>query len=113
MAAVYVSNLVINSGATFSQKFDLVNTTTSGPLDLTGYSVEAQIRKWAGSNTKIDFNTSIEDATGGVVKIELDATQTSAIKSGRYLYDILVTDTNSMKTRVVEGSVLIREGVTR
>ena len=113
MAAVYVSNLVINSGATFSQKFDLVNTTTSGPLDLNGYAVEAQIRKWAGSNTKIDFNTSIENANGGVVKIQLDATQTNAIKSGRYLYDILVTDTNSQKTRVVEGSVLVREGVTR
>ena len=97
MAAVYVSNLVINSGATFSQKFDLVNTTTSGPLDLTGYSVEAQIRKWAGSNSKID----------------LDPTQTGAIKSGRYLYDILVTDPTNIKTRVVEGSVLVREGVTR
>ena len=113
MAAVYVSNLVINSGATFSQKFDLVNTTTSGPLDLTGYAVEAQIRKWAGSNSKIDFTTSIEDAIGGAVKIELDPTQTGAIKSGRYLYDILVTDPTNIKTRVVEGSVLVREGVTR
>ena len=113
MAAVYVSNLVINAGATFSQKFDLVNTTTSGPLDLTGYAVEAQIRKWAGSNSKTDFTSTIMDAVGGVVKIELDPTQTSAIKSGRYLYDILVTDTNSQKTRVVEGSVLVREGVTR
>ena len=113
MAAVYVSNLVLNAGATFSQIFDLVESDDSGPKSLVGFTVDAQIRKHAGSNSKTDFTSTIMDAVGGVVKIELDPTQTSAIKSGRYLYDILVTDTNSQKTRVVEGSVLVREGVTR
>ena len=36
MAAVYVSNLVINTGSTFTQTFNLEATNTNAPLDLTG-----------------------------------------------------------------------------
>ena len=31
----------------------------------------------------------------------------------RYVYDIVITDAGNVKTRVIEGSVLLREGVTR
>ena len=55
MAAVYVSNLVINAGSDFSQTFDLVESDDSGPLDLNGFSVAAQFRKHAGSTSKTDL----------------------------------------------------------
>ena len=42
MSAVYVSNLIINTGATFSQSFDLLNNDGSGPLDLTDFTATAQ-----------------------------------------------------------------------
>ena len=45
MSAVYVSNLVINAGSTFSQTFELGNTQDNSPFNLTGYSIEAQMRK--------------------------------------------------------------------
>ena len=114
MAAVYVSNLVLNAGATFSQIFDLVESDDSGPKSLVGFTVDAQIRKHAGSNSKTDFTAAIVDAANGIVQISLTPTQTNSLKSGRYLYDILLTKTSSgVKDRVVEGSVLVREGVTR
>ena len=40
MAAVYVNNLVINSGSDFSQSFTLEGTNNS-PFNLTGYEVDA------------------------------------------------------------------------
>jgi len=112
MAAVYVSNLVINAGATFSQSFDLAQSD-SAPLNLAGYGIAAQIRKHAGSSNPITFNSAIMDPDTGNVLIALTPEQTTALKTGRYVYDIVITDAAGDKTRVVEGSVLVREGVTR
>jgi len=112
MAAVYVSNLVINAGATFSQQFDLAQSD-SAPLNLTGYSLAAQIRKHAGSSNPTAFTATAMDVTGGVILITLTPAQTTALKTGRHVYDIVITDAAGDKTRVVEGSVLVREGVTR
>ena len=42
--AVYVSNLVINTGATFSQTFSLENISSNDALDLSGFSAMSQMR---------------------------------------------------------------------
>jgi len=115
MAAVYVSNLVINAGATFSQTFNLESTDSNAPLNLTGYTVASQMRKWAGSSSYTSFSTNIETpATSGKITISLTSTQTSNLKPGRYVYDIVITSTvTSTKNRVIEGMVLVTEGVTK
>ena len=112
MSAVYVSNLVINAGSTFSQTFELGNTLDSSAFNLTGYSVEAQMRKHASSTGVTTFTSSISDAASGKILVGLPSTETVNIKPGRYVYDIVVTS-GAIKTRVVEGSALVREGVTR
>ena len=48
MAAVYVNNLVINSGSDFSETFDLENSTTNSQFNLTGYTATAQMRNMRG-----------------------------------------------------------------
>ena len=53
--AVYVSNLVINTGTTFSQTFTLESADTFSVMNLTGYNVHAQIRKHASSSSKNDW----------------------------------------------------------
>ena len=113
MAAVYVSNLVINAGATFSQQFDLAQSDDSSPLDLTGYTIAAQLRKHAGSSNLTAFTATAMDAVNGLILISLTPVQTTSLKTGRHVYDIVITDAAGDKTRVVEGSVLVREGVTK
>ena len=114
MAASYVVNLSINAGANFSQSFTLEDSYNNSPLNLTGYQVNAQMRKWAGSSTSITFTTSIEfPSTSGRILISLSSEETLSIKPGRYVYDILITDSFNIKNRVIEGMVLVREGVTR
>lgn len=113
MAAVYVNNLIINAGSNFSQTFTLESSDTSSPLNLTGYTVQSQMRKYSGSSTAINFTSSIIlPETLGKILISLTATQTTSLKPGRYVYDVLIT-TGSIKTRVIEGMVLVRDGVTR
>lgn len=114
MAAVYVNNLVIDSGSDFSQTFTLEESETNSTLNLTGYTVNSQMRKWAGSSSAITFTTNIEfPLTAGKINISLTSNQTNNIKPGRYVYDILITDTFGVKSKVIEGMVLVREGVTR
>ena len=113
MAAVYVNNIVINAGADFSQTFTLESSDTSSIIDLDGYAVSAQMRKYAGSSTAVTFSASIPiPKTLGKIIISLTAAQTTNLKPGRYVYDVVITKSD-IKTRVIEGMVLVREGVTR
>ena len=113
MAATYVSNITINSGEDFSQTFTLESTDSSSPVNLDGYTVTSQMRKHAGSSTKTDFTTSIvSPASNGTIQIALANTATVNLKAGRYVYDIVI-EKDTVKTRVLEGMVLVRQGVTR
>ena len=113
--AVYVANLQVNQGSDFSQTFNLANTIGDTSFNLTGYAVEAKMKKHAAAaaSTATQFTCTIENATNGTISLALTDTQTSALKAGRHVYDIVITNTSStLKTRVIEGSVLVREGVT-
>lgn len=114
MASVYVNNLVVNAGANFNQTFTLEGSISNSALNLTGYTASCQMRKWSGSTTATTFTTSIESPrTLGKITISLTANQTLNIKPGRYVYDVLITNPSGVKTRVIEGMVLVREGVTQ
>lgn len=114
MAAVYVNNLIINAGADFNETFTLESYDSNSFLNLTNYEVTSQMRKWYGSSISIPFVTRIEfPPTSGRLTIFLPAEETQNIKPGRYVYDVLLTDIYGIKTRVIEGSAIVREGVTK
>ena len=114
MSAVYVSNLTINTGTNFSQSFNLASSSGNSALDLTGYSVESKLAKHAGASesNKTSFSVSILDQSGGVISIGLTSGQTSNLNEGRYIYDLVITSSTGIKTRVIEGTALVRKGVT-
>ena len=110
--AIY-SNLTIDQGSTFSVEID-VTDSSGDPLNLTGYTVAGQIRKTYSSSTFTNFTASVYSAIGGTVKIELSATTTNAMKAGRYVYDVEITQTSSGDiTRIVEGQLEVKPGVTK
>ena len=53
------------------------------------------------------------NAANGNVIISLNAATTTNIKAGRYLYDVKMTDTANVVTRVVEGIITITPQVTK
>ena len=111
--AVYVVNLVIDQGADFNQTLNLQSSLTNAPLNLVGYTGSAQLRKHSSSRGKYDLTVTFVDRVNGVIRLGLTDTITSRIKPGRYIYDIILTDGSGFKERIVEGSVLVREGATR
>jgi len=112
MSAVYVSNLVINTYADFSEIFTLEDSASNSALNLTGYDVASQMRKHPASSTAVSFATTVYNASTGQIRIGLSTSQTSSIKPGRYVYDVIIKDPVGITKRVVEGMVLVREGAT-
>ena len=109
--AAYISNIVIDAGADFDQIFNLENVANA-PLDLTGYTATSKLKKHPASlNNTATFVVSFPNRPQGLIKISLGSTLTSAIKAGRYSYDILLND-GSVKTRIVSGSAIVTAGVT-
>ena len=108
--AIY-ANLVVDQGTDFSS-FVTLEDTSGAIVDLTGYTAAGMIRRTYLSTTSTSFTTSIPDPTSGEIKIQLDATTTGAMKSGRYVYDLEITSSGGAVSRVVEGQLEVNPGVT-
>lgn len=110
MAAL--SNIYIDQGSDFTTTISL--TDSNGDiLVLTGYSVLAQIRKTYGSTTIAATFTTALSADSGQLTLSLADTVTAGMNSGRYVYDVLLTDASGDKTRVLEGQAVLTPGVSR
>lgn len=113
MAAAYVSNLTINAGATFSQTFNLANTDDGSPLNLNSYTIKSHVKKHPASSIWYEFAATIDDASQGKFTLTMEADITTLLDPGRYLYDVTITALGTQEiTRVVEGNVLVRGGIT-
>ena len=106
-----IQNLFIDQGTTFSLSLT-VNDQNGDLKDLTEYTVAAQMRKSYYTNTAINFTAEVSLPLDGEVTISLTAVQTSAIKAGRYVYDIEITG-DGETLRVLEGIVVINPEVTK
>ena len=82
-------------------------------FDLTGYTVACKIKKHYTSSTSTTVTGAIlTPPTAGQIQLSLGNAVTTAMKAGRYVYDVVITSTTGQKTRVLEGSVSVLEGVT-
>lgn len=110
--AVYVNNIVINSGSSFSQEITLENDQNS-IINLSGYGISSYIRKHPeSSNIVAGFGVTIVNSIDGKIKLSLGSTITSTIKEGRYVYDVLAVKPDQKKLILVEGNILVRVGVS-
>lgn len=109
-----VRNLVIDQGSTFSISIT-VSDYTGSAIDLTGYTLRSQLRKSYHSNTYTSFTVVSNDPTDGEITLSLTATQTSALKYGRYVYDVEIVSPApaSEVTRILEGIITVNPEVTR
>jgi hypothetical protein len=107
-----ISNIYIDAGSTYSAIVNIRNGDGT-PINLTNFTIAAQIRKSYGSLNAYNFTCSVFDAASGKVRMILPAATSSTIKPGRYLYDIEVTSPIGEKLRVIEGIVLITPEITK
>lgn len=107
-----IANLYIDQGTDFSITVD-VTDSAGDILDLSNYTASAQIRKTYTSSTVSEtFSTTIS-ALAGQVTLSLTDTQTAGLEGGRYVYDLNITGSEGITSRVIEGQAIVTPGVTR
>jgi hypothetical protein len=110
--AVFVSNITLEQGFDFDTSFQLEDTRTNAPLNLVGAAATAMIRKTYTSSTAVSFGATVADADNGLISISMTAAKTVALKPGRYVYDVKIINAGK-EYKAVEGTALVRAGVTR
>ena len=109
---VYVKNLTINSGETFSEDISLLSADGSGVVDLTGFSAQSQLRKTAANYQFADLSVNITNPTQGLINVSVASTITEKWRPGRYVYDVILTRPSGFKFVAVEGAALVRAGIS-
>jgi hypothetical protein len=105
------ANIIIDQGTTFSTVITLADEDNT-LINLTGYTANSQIRKHYSSSNSTPFSVSL-GGVQGTVTLSLTSTQTSNIAAGRYVYDVELTSSSNVVSRIVEGIVTITPEVTR
>lgn len=106
------TELLIEQGASFSTTVN-VEDSAGNPINLNGYTTASQMRKsyYASSNTTI--TSTITGEAEGEITLAMTAADTANLTPGRSVFDLLITSPLGIKTRVVEGIIIITPGVTQ
>tara|TARA_B100001778_G_C18368604_1_gene529717 strand:- start:186 stop:527 length:342 start_codon:yes stop_codon:yes gene_type:complete len=81
-------------------------------INLTGYTVEAQVWDETRSTKYADFTTTYTDRAAGSVAIALTDTQTTTFTPDVLKYDVLLTNASGLKEYYLEGTIYVSEGYT-
>lgn len=110
MAAAYV-NLLLEQGTTFSTTITL-DDVYGNSYNLIGFTANSQIRKsYYSANPTATFDTQIDNQASKIT-LSLTRTQTANIAPGRYVYDVIIINSNTTK-RILEGVVDVSPSVTK
>ncbi|MGI9142875.1 MAG: DUF7264 domain-containing protein [Fluviibacter sp.] len=103
-------DIVIPQNATFSRTFQLKDGDGL-PLNMTGYTVAAQV--WtAGKAAKLaDFTVAWVNRTAGSFTLSISAATTEAMGSPGY-WDLLVTNPDGTKDYWLRGAATLETGYT-
>ena len=123
----YSCDLIMNVGADFNAKFNIVDTANTGFNFSTTNAVGVNtVSGWTGSSqmTKstaigstafpiATFTVGIDTtaSSGYGLTVSLGSTDTRSVKAGRYVYDVLV-GSGATVYRIIDGNILVRGGVS-
>jgi hypothetical protein len=110
MAVSEFTNLKIEKGTDFEATFNIFNEDES-EFDITSNFVGvSKLRKYSTSPTSYPFEVTLNDVENNVT-ISMASTMTSALPSGRCVFDILLTygyaDTTTKK--FVQGTIIVED----
>jgi hypothetical protein len=109
-------NFEVDQNATFSFIVEYKDNNGSA-IDLTGSSAKMQVRDTKGGS-KLAF--SLTSPAGGItitpllgkLTIKMTPTQTNKLFYPKSSYDIMVTDSNANKIKLLEGFITLSRSVT-
>lgn len=114
MAASVKTNLIINQKSNFKADILVRDSATSTVVDLTGFSVVAKLKQTFESpdSTAVEFLCAIPDPVSGKITMELTSTQTTALRIGSYVYDVVLIAADNFRTRIIQGTAKVDGGIS-
>ena len=110
--AVFSTNLLIYKHTDFEQTFILEDSQSNSAKDLTDFTGTCKMQRTLNLGSLTEFNLAFTNRALGKVRISLTSTQTANIADGKYFYELMLTDPNSVVERVIEGIVIVKHPVT-
>lgn len=106
-------NLTLQQGETVDRQFRLL-TATGEPFDLTGYSVDSQIREeYTSPSASAVFAASVlVPQTSGTFQLSLGASGSAQLTASCYYYDVRISSGSSVYYPL-EGKVAVSRRITR
>tara|TARA_R100000329_G_scaffold88111_1_gene74106 strand:+ start:700 stop:1041 length:342 start_codon:yes stop_codon:yes gene_type:complete len=86
--------------------------STNTAINLTGYTVEAQVWEETRSIKYADWTIAYTDRSAGTVDMSLTDTQTATFLPDNLKYDVLLTNPTGEKEYYLEGNIKMSEGYT-
>ena len=86
--------------------------STSSAIDLTGYTVAAQVWEETRTTKYADWTVAYTNRSGGIIDISLSDTDTATFTPSILFYDVLLTEPGGSKNYYLEGKLFISEGYT-
>lgn len=109
---VNFADLFLNQGTDWHTGMEVTNEDGT-PIDLTGYFIRGSFKySYDTANVAAELIVSIIDPVNGIALVEMSAANSANVVAGRYFYDIIMTDSSNISTRVLEGILTIRPRVT-
>ena len=86
--------------------------SNNSAINLTGFTVEAQVWDEPRSNKYADWTVTYTDRVAGTIDMALTDTQTATFTPNVLRYDVLLTNGAGLKEYYLEGNIFISEGYT-
>ncbi len=110
-------NLFINQHATFVCQLTWKAANNGSPFNVSGYQALMQVRQSTDGNSIFEASTTngmIEmGETNGRIIIRISAENTGSMKFRSGEYDLIVRSPNGRVTRIVEGTIQVRPGISK
>ena len=87
------------------------NDSANTAINLTGWTVAAQVWNQDRSTKYADFTVTYTDRVAGTIAIALTDEQTATLPNEAY-YDVLLTNPSGLKEYYLEGIIYVSEGYT-
>lgn len=111
----YPVNMIVNTSTDFEFTYQILNSNRT-PFNFLGWRGSAQMAKSVAIGATLGavatFDVSFSDPQNGELTIRLNRNQTSSLKEGRYVYDILVDSGETNLHRIVTGDILVYAGIS-
>ena len=104
-------NIMMECGADFTMSI-IIRDDSDSLVDLTGYTVEAQLREFPEAEDYLQF-TATHNNSGGKITITMAHEDTASIAYTSGVYDVYITDPYNVREKVIEGNVTVAPAVTK